>query len=35
MDDDEVEAVRALFWESLEEDGVAAGIMWRTSRDLV
>ena len=31
--DEEIEAVRGLFWSSLEEDGVAAGILWRTSRD--
>jgi len=35
MEDDEAEAVRGLFWASLEEDGVAAGIVWRTSPDLV
>lgn len=31
--DEEIEAVRTLFWESLEEDGVAAGIVWRTDRE--
>lgn len=31
--DEEIEAVRMLFWESLEEDGVAAGIVWRTDRE--
>ena len=31
--DEESEAARELFWTSLEEDGVAAGIVWRTDRD--
>lgn len=33
MYDDEVQAVRFLFWASIEDDGVAAGIVWRTDRD--
>ena len=31
--DEEIEAVRGLFWTSLEDDGVAAGIVWRTDRE--
>lgn len=34
-DDVEVQAVRALFWASVTGDGVAAGVVWRTMRDLL
>ncbi|HEY8721875.1 hypothetical protein [Pengzhenrongella sp.] len=29
------EAIRALFWKSIQSDGVAAGILMRTSADVL
>ena len=33
MDVDEV--LRAIFWDSLEGDGVWAGVVWRTSGEVL
>jgi len=33
--DEEIEALREMFWTSFEGDGIGAGIVWRTGQDLL